>query len=431
MRYTGYEIIWLFFAYSFIGWILETVTAAIKQKRFVNRGLVNTPFCILYGVSAVIITVFGQELQGFWLFIGSMIVATLLEWFAGHLIEKLYHERWWDYSKVKWNLDGYICLPASVIWGVLSLVMMKWGNELLTGLFLLIPDKLGKVIIWVLLVIILLDILASEIVASGKISDVRRWETIDQWFARYTLRFGEKIYLGINNRIKKAYSKAKKVEETEKVSGVFAYGCSFHKLVWLFTIGAFGGDITETIFCRITAGVWMSRSSVVWGPFSVVWGFGIAVATVLLYKYRDKSDGVLFAAGTIIGGAYEYICSVFSEIVFGKVFWDYSHMKFNLGGRINLLYCFFWGIVAVIWMKILYPKVSALIEKVPVKPGRIITWGLILFMCVNMAVSSMALVRSTERQNGISAVHSWQRIMDEQFDDNKLSQIYPNAINAK
>lgn len=431
MRYTGYEIIWLFFAYSFIGWILETVTAAIKQKRFVNRGLVNTPFCILYGVSAVIITVFGQELQGFWLFIGSMIVATLLEWFAGHLIEKLYHERWWDYSKVKWNLDGYICLPASVIWGVLSLVMMKWGNELLTGLFLLIPDKLGKVIIWVLLVIILLDILASEIVASGKISDVRRWETIDQWFARYTLRFGEKIYLGINNRIKKAYPKAKKVEETEKVSGVFAYGCSFHKLVWLFTIGAFGGDITETIFCRITAGVWMSRSSVVWGPFSVVWGFGIAVATVLLYKYRDKSDGVLFAAGTIIGGAYEYICSVFSEIVFGKVFWDYSHMKFNLGGRINLLYCFFWGIVAVIWMKILYPKVSALIEKVPVKPGRIITWGLILFMCVNMAVSSMALVRSTERQNGISAVHSWQRIMDEQFDDNKLSQIYPNAINAK
>lgn len=431
MRYTWYEIIWLFFAYSFIGWILETVTAAIKQKRFVNRGLVNTPFCILYGVSAVIITVFGQELQGFWLFIGSMIVATLLEWFAGHLIEKLYHERWWDYSKVKWNLDGYICLPASVIWGVLSLVMMKWGNELLTGLFLLIPDKLGKVIIWVLLVIILLDILASEIVASGKISDVRRWETIDQWFARYTLRFGEKIYLGINNRIKKAYPKAKKVEETEKVSGVFAYGCSFHKLVWLFTIGAFGGDITETIFCRITAGVWMSRSSVVWGPFSVVWGFGIAVATVLLYKYRDKSDGVLFAAGTIIGGAYEYICSVFSEIVFGKVFWDYSHMKFNLGGRINLLYCFFWGIVAVIWMKILYPKVSALIEKVPVKPGRIITWGLILFMCVNMAVSSMALVRSTERQNGISAVHSWQRIMDEQFDDNKLSQIYPNAINAK
>lgn len=75
----------------------------------------------------------------------------------------------------------------------------------------------------------------------------------------------------------------------------------------------------------------MSRSSVVWGDFSIVWGLAIAVATALLYQYRNKDTAVLFLAGTMLGGGYEYLCSVFTEVVFGKVFWDYSKMPFNLG----------------------------------------------------------------------------------------------------
>lgn len=66
----------------------------------------------------------------------------------------------------------------------------------------------------------------------------------------------------------------------------------------------------------------------------------------------------MFLTGTLLGGAYEYLCSVFTELVFGKVFWDYSKIPFNLGGRINLLYCFFWGIAAVVWFKILFPPVE-------------------------------------------------------------------------
>ena len=150
------------------------------------------------------------------------------------------------------------------------------------------------------------------------------------------------------------------------------------------------GDIIETIFCRFTMGEWMSRSSLVWGPFSIVWGMAMAAATMLLYKYRDRSDHFLFFIGTLLGGAYEYICSVGTELFFGKVFWDYSHMPFNLGGRINLLYCFFWGIAAVVWLKAVYPRLSALIEKIPVKTGKIITWVMIVFMTCNMAVSGLA-----------------------------------------
>lgn len=209
---------------------------------------------------------------------------------------------------------------------------------------------------------------------------------------------------------------------------IFAYGCSFYKIVWLFLIGSFLGDVTETIFCRLTTGIWMSRSSVVWGPFSIVWGLAIAMVTILLYKYRDKPDRNIFIAGTLLGGAYEYICSVFTEMVFGKVFWDYSHLRFNLGGRINLLYCFFWGIAAVVWIKGIYPVISKWIEKIPVKIGKILTWFVIIFMCCNIVVSSLALIRSTQRSQGVPAEQKWQKVLDERFDDERLERIYPNAI---
>lgn len=430
MIYTGYEFLWLFFATSFIGWILETIVAAMKQKKFVNRGVVNTPFCVLYGISTVFVTIFCQELDGIWLYIGSVIVVTLFEWTAGHIIEKICHEKWWDYSDIKLNIDGYICLPISLLYGAFAFGMVKWGNRLLLNLFHLIPKISARLVIWGLFILLTVDIFATVIVLSGRSRDTERWEAIDQWFTRYTAKLGQIIYVHINKRLQKAYPSAKKVKIAKEKSTVFAQGCGFYKIVWLFIIGAFLGDLTETVFCRITGGVWMSRSSVVWGPFSIVWGLAIALATLLLYRYREKSDTYLFFIGTFLGGAYEYICSVFTEIVFGKVFWDYSKIPFNLGGRINLLYCFFWGFAAVAWMKLLYPKASMLIEKIPMLSGKILTWILVIFMCCNMAISGLALIRSTERANNVPATHKWQKTIDEHFDDNRLKKIYPNMINT-
>ncbi len=216
-------------------------------------------------------------------------------------------------------------------------------------------------------------------------------------------------------------------EEHKKESKVFAEGCCFYKIVGLFFIGAFLGDITETIFCRITAGRWMSRSSVVYGPFSIVWGLGCACLTAFLYKYKDKSDRYIFLYGTVLGGAYEYICSVFTELVFGTVFWDYSKIPFNLGGRINLLFCFFWGIAAVVWLKILYPVFSGWIEKLPKKGGKIIMWAAIVFMIINMLISALALYRYNDRIENPVPKNNLEKILDERFDDERMDRIYPNA----
>ena len=431
MIYNTYELIWLFLIYSFLGWMLETLLAATEQRRFVNRGLINGPLCTIYGVPIVILTIFGQELPLFWLFLGAMIVATVTEWISGHMIERFYHERWWDYSNVKWNLDGYICLPASLVWGVLGTVSMRWGNGLLIRLYGFLPEGIGHLLVWILAGMLVLDVAATIFALSGIGRSTQKWEAVDSWFTSISLRIGQWLYGHVDRRIHRAYPKTVRVEKPQRDKTVFAAGCCMQKLVWLFFIGCLLGDITETIFCRITAGVWMSRSSLVWGPFSIVWGFAIAAVTDLLYKYKDRSDRFLFLMGTALGGAYEYLCSVLSEMVFGTVFWDYSEIPFNLGGRINLLYCFFWGFAAVAWFKIFYPVISGWIEKLPICAGRILTWVIVVFMCCNMAVSTMALIRSNERSQGIPATQSWQQTMDERFPDERMEKIYPNAIKVE
>lgn len=425
-----YEILWIFFVYSFIGWILEIAATACKQHRLTNRGLINGPFCVIYGIGAVLISVTLKELTGFWLLVGSAVLATVIEWIAGHLIEKIYHERWWNYDKLPYNLDGYISLPMSLLWGVLGFICVKWGNALLLSIFALMPLLVKRLMIWILLTIIIVDIVATLIIMSGRSKRIERWQAADNWLSGISNRLGRWIYIHVDKRITRAYPQAH-IQNVEKMpKTVFAQGCDFYKIFLLFFIGAFLGDITETIFCRITAGVWMSRSSVVYGPFSIVWGLGVAAVTALLYKYKDRSDGFLFWVGTILGGAYEYLCSVFTEIVFGTVFWDYSSMPFNLGGRINLLYCFFWGIAAVVWFKKLYPVISGCIEKLPMKSGKIVTWILVVFMVCNIIVSCMALIRYDERSRQTDFVvdSSWKQQIDKHFPDERMEKIYPNAL---
>ena len=435
MKYTGIELLWLFLLYSFFGWALETAAGTIRQKRFVNRGFTTGPFCTVYGVAAVLMTTILQELRAsfLFLFLGCMVLGTAVEWFAGKILERLNQKKWWDYSDKRWNFDGYICAQYALLWGILGTASVRWGDPLLAGLYRLLPSFVSTLLTLGAAAVLLLDTAASaatvwHVKRRVKQKDAEKLQQLNSRLALATARLGSRIEARVARRMEKAYPLILEVSEQIARQKVFAGGCGFYKLFWLFLIGAFLGDIVETIFCRLTAGVWMSRSSLVWGPFSIVWGLAIAAATALLYKDREKPDRHLFIIGTVLGGAYEYICSVFTELVFGKVFWDYSKIPFNLGGRINLLYCFFWGIAAVIWIKNLYPLFSGWIEKIPVLWGYILTWILAVFMAVNIAVSSMALIRYDLRAEGKPPKNSVESIIDERFDDARMEKIYPNAL---
>ena len=109
------------------------------------------------------------------------------------------------------------------------------------------------------------------------------------------------------------------------------------------------------------------------------------------------------------------------------IFWDYSKIPFNLGGRINLLYCFFWGFAAVAWVKLCFPHVSRGIEFIRRHTGRWLTVLVGVFMVVNMAVSGLALIRSDARSEGIEASNALDLFLDEHFPDERMERIYPNA----
>ena len=426
---TFYGALWLFFCYSFLGWLGETATAAVKQRRYVDRSLLFGPVCIIYGAAGVLISAVLRELAGNWffLFLGSVIYATVVEWIAGHALERLTHTRWWDYSHRRWNLDGYICLSASLLWGLLGVGVVKWLTPLLSGLRHLLPPLVGHILLWALLGIFLVDCLGTALTLAGAGHRLPAVEEAGNRLAALALRMGTWVLGKTEGRIQRAHPQAQFHAKPREKPAIFAQGCGFYKLFWLFLIGAFLGDIVETLFCRATAGVWMSRSSVVWGPFSIVWGLAMALATLLLYQYKDRPASFLFVAGTLLGGAYEYLCSVFTELVFGTVFWDYSAIPFNLGGRINLLYCFFWGFAAVAWFRGLYPILARWIAKIPPRPGKAVVWLLIAFMSVNMAVSGLALARYSARAAGEPADAAWEQYMDAHYGDDVMERIYPYA----
>ena len=209
---------------------------------------------------------------------------------------------------------------------------------------------------------------------------------------------------------------------------VFAQGICPDKIFWVFLVSAFIGDVIETFFCYIVGEGWMSRSSVLYGPFSIVWGLGAVILTLVLSKFSNKADRYIFLVGALLGGSYEYVCSVCTEVFLGTTFWDYSWMPLNIGGRTNVLYMCFWGILSVVWIRFIYPGMSTFLEKIPVLPGKVITGLLVVFMLCNIILSALAMVRYMERKAGKDADNVFTIFLDETYGDVRMEKIWPNMM---
>ena len=125
--FSFYEIILLFFIYGFIGWLWEIILTLFEYKKFINRGFLIGPLLPIYGCGGLIGTLLFTNLYNnsplnivpkiILVFIMTSIICSILEYFTSWLMEKLFHNRWWDYSKMKYNLNGRICLLCSLGFG--------------------------------------------------------------------------------------------------------------------------------------------------------------------------------------------------------------------------------------------------------------------------------------------------------------------------
>lgn len=206
----------------------------------------------------------------------------------------------------------------------------------------------------------------------------------------------------------------------------FAKGLNAYKLLLIFYIGSFAGVVVEMLWCLITNGYIESRAGLVYGPFNPLYGAGAVLLTVCLYRFRNRGSWLSFIGGMLVGSALEYVCSWGEEFVLGSRSWDYSDMPFNINGRICLLYSVFWGLLSVLWIKNLYPRVAKWILKISNRVGKIVTWLLTVFFAIDILVSGVAVFRWSQRVEGIAPSNVFWEFVDERFPDERMKKIYAN-----
>ena len=206
----------------------------------------------------------------------------------------------------------------------------------------------------------------------------------------------------------------------------FAKGLSFYKLFWIFTVGCVTGVLLENFWYLLAFHRITNRVGLVYGPFNPVYGMGALVITLGLYWLRDKHWLWIFVGGVALGGLFEYVCSWVQETVFGAASWNYSHLPLNINGRINLVFSLFWGFIALLWIRLLYPALSGLIERIPVRAGVILTWAVLVFLVYDILISAAAVGRMSSRHTGKPAANRVEHFLDDHFPDERLHEIYPS-----
>ncbi len=231
----------------------------------------------------------------------------------------------------------------------------------------------------------------------------------------------------VDNRLISAPANAT-IDLKEKELNHFAQGLNLYKLLLVCFIGSFIGVIIEMAWCFARHGYIESRAGLVYGPFNLVYGIGALTLTIFLFKYRNRGILLSFLGGMIVGSVVEYACSWAQEFMFGSSSWDYSNMIFHLNGRINLLYSIFWGLLGVLWIKNLYPRMAKWILKIPNKIGKNVTWLLLVFFIINASMSTVAVTRWAQRTENIEPFSKFGAIIDERFPDDRMERVYANMV---
>lgn len=132
--------LWFLF-YSFAGWVYESILCSITERKWVDRGFLYGPLCPIYGSGAVLILLaLGRLTNPLVLFFSGMTLCSILEYAVSWLMEKLFHARWWDYSHMRFQLNGRICLLGAVVFGLFAMVLVLWIHPAVYRMTLLIPD---------------------------------------------------------------------------------------------------------------------------------------------------------------------------------------------------------------------------------------------------------------------------------------------------
>lgn len=234
--------------------------------------------------------------------------------------------------------------------------------------------------------------------------------------------------INYNSAIDNAPYNPAQTGETAMTANLVGCKAGLLNTFWFFFIGSIAGFIIETIWCIIKNGRLECRSSLIFVPFTVVYGIGAAILHIGLHNI-DKSKTVrIFMFGAVAGTAIEYCCSLFQEMIFGSVSWNYSGVFLNLNGRVCLLYSIFWGQLAILWVVIIQPLITSFISKIPPHIYATLTLCLVVFLIIDAIISITAVARWGLRLDGAPATNLITMVIDKLFPNQLMTMCYPNMI---
>lgn len=163
-----FRYVLLFFFYSTAGWCVESLYCSIGEKRLINRGFLTGPMCPIYGVGALVMTVFlynPYKDKPLMVFLLGMIMCDIVEYFTSWIMETLFQARWWDYTYEFMNIKGRICLKHTVYWGIGSVFFVYLIHPGIDKTLATLSDKTVFIVTSVILAVFTADVIHAVIKA--------------------------------------------------------------------------------------------------------------------------------------------------------------------------------------------------------------------------------------------------------------------------
>ncbi|MDE7170755.1 MAG: putative ABC transporter permease, partial [Oscillospiraceae bacterium] len=200
---------------------------------------------------------------------------------------------------------------------------------------------------------------------------------------------------------------------------------TYRSLFWLFLFGSVAGFVLEGLWCILEKGAWESHTATIWGPFCVIYGFGAATVYLLSTALKGKGLPLQFILFSIIGALVEYFGSLFQEIVYHSMTWDYSDHFMNIDGRVSLPMSLIWGVLGTASVRFVFPAFVQLLNKMEGKFWRIGCIALSVFMAVNLLLSSAAVMRWKDRlTDHTPAANAFEQLLDNTYDIDFMKKNY-------
>lgn len=162
-NYGFYELTLIFLFWGIIGWLIEAVDMRIEAGEFQNRGFLHMPLCPIYGLGMAAGSMALSSVKDSYLilFVFGVVFCSVVEYIVGGILEKLFHSKWWDYSHMRYNIKGRVCLRNAVLFGFGAIAVFHYVEPMVENVIRWIPAHIRAAVSMVFWIVFTVDLVAS------------------------------------------------------------------------------------------------------------------------------------------------------------------------------------------------------------------------------------------------------------------------------